>query len=156
MSKSFIVCVSAVVLSYARAGGQASVWGAGATQLCHAAVPRSSYLIAALVRSARRSLCVRLGWSVAMAAEAWAQGVARRPCQTELGSRGVRRHAAGVCQGGAAAPGGGAGPGSCASERLELCVDDAVADRSDNRDSVKGGKHSVTKGHSANRTLCYN
>ena len=27
---------------------------------CHAAVPRSSYLIAALVRSARRSLCVRL------------------------------------------------------------------------------------------------
>ena len=76
--------------------------------------------------------------------------------QAELGSRGVRRHAAGVCQGGAAAPGGGAGPGSCASERLELCVDDAVADRSDNRDSVKGGKHSVTKGHSANRTLCYN
>jgi hypothetical protein len=36
-------------------------------------------LIAALVRSARRSLCVRLGWSVAVAAEAWAQGVARRP-----------------------------------------------------------------------------
>ena len=56
--------------------------------------------------------------------EACARG-AETP-RTELGSSGVRRHAAGVCQGGAAAPGGGAGLGSRASEHLELCVDDAA------------------------------
>ena len=72
-----------------------------------------------------RGVCA--GWSVAEALEACGRG-AETP-RTELGSSGVRRHAAGVCQGGAAAPGGGAGLGSRASERLELCVDDAVADR---------------------------
>lgn len=51
--------------------------------------------------------------------------MARRPTG-ELGSRGVRRHAAGVCQGGEAAPGGGAGLGSRGWERLELCVDDVT------------------------------
>jgi hypothetical protein len=66
-----------------------SMHGQAGRRQCGEPVPRSSatqhsatqqlYLIAALVRSARRSLCVRLGWSVAVAAEAWAQGVARRP-----------------------------------------------------------------------------
>ena len=39
--------------------------------------------------------------------------------QAELGSRGVRRHAAGVCQGGAAAPGGGAGLARCKAQAYE-------------------------------------
>lgn len=46
--------------------------------------------------------------------------------QAELGSRGVRRHAAGVCQGGAAAPGGGAGLARCKAQAYEQELHDRV------------------------------